>query len=1566
MTLMQTMTFKFMVCMSYCIFYSNTIYNIKTDNYEKYHLYKGAVAMDNYRTQEPYAKHGLYDPRFEHENCGIGAVVNMSGKADHKVVDNALRIVETLEHRAGKDAEGKTGDGVGILLQISHNYFSKAVVKDGISIGGKREYGIGMFFFPQSKTKCQKAMETFEKVLKEENLELLGWRKVPVDPSVLGTKALESMPNIMQAFIKKPDSCEKCIAFDRKLYIARMVFEKREKETYVVSCSSRTIVYKGMFLVNQLRMFYKDLNSPDYRSSIGIVHSRFSTNTNPSWQRSHPNRMMVHNGEINTITGNVDKMLSRESILKSEYINDRMKDIVPILDVSGSDSARLDNTLEFMNMAGVDLPLAVMALIPEPWQHTEMMSREKRAFYQYYATMMEPWDGPASIIFSDGDLLGAVLDRNGLRPSRYYITNDKNGDKYLILSSEVGALDIPVETIVKKERLHPGKMLLVDTVKGELVEDEKIKDFYSKRQPYGEWLDHNLYPLKELKVPNKRPYRNSGEQLERLQRSFGYTYESIHSVMLPMALNGTEPTAAMGVDTPVPALSKKNPPLFDYFKQLFAQVTNPPIDCIRESVITDTTVYLGASGNILQEEEDNCCVLKVKNPVLTNLDLLKIRSAKINGLKTADISMLYTKDTSLHDAIENLYVQADKAHENGAAILILTDWGVDQDHIAIPSLLAVAALETYLVKTRKNTAVSIIVETGEPTEVHHFATLLGFGASAVNPYLALDTLYDMVSNGSIDKEYTEASNAYVKAIISGIVKIASKMGISTIQSYQGSKMFEALGISKSVRDEFFPDTVSRVGGIDLDDISKRVISLHDAAFDPCNLTVNESIESVGSHKSRSGQEEHMYNPQTIHLLQQAAWKDDYDLYKQYSECLNAEDKNLTLRSTLDFKYDDNGGIPIEEVESVESIMHRFKTGAMSYGSISKEAHECMAVAMNRIGGKSNSGEGGEDLERIITSGGAVDKCSAIKQVASGRFGVTSKYLTSAKEIQIKMAQGAKPGEGGHLPAKKVYPWIAKTRHSTPGVALISPPPHHDIYSIEDLAQLIYDLKNANKKARISVKLVSEAGVGTIAAGVAKAGAGVILVSGYDGGTGAAPSSSIHNAGLPWELGLAETHKTLIMNGLRSKVVIETDGKMMTGRDVIIAAMLGAEEYGFATAPLVTMGCVMMRVCNLDTCPVGVATQNPELRKRFKGKPEYIVNFMRFIAQEMREYMAKLGVHTVDELIGRSDLLVQKSFPKGHPANKIDMSDILDNSDMNDKKSIRFCPEDTFDFKLDETIDEKVIIPEMSDALAAKEPKTIELNVSNLNRTLGTLFGAEITRKYYNTLEDDTYVIKCHGSGGQSFGAFIPKGLTLELEGDSNDYFGKGLSGGKLIVYSPAKAKYKADENIIIGNVALFGATSGKAFIAGVAGERFCVRNSGATVVVEGVGDHGCEYMTGGCAVILGKTSKNFAAGMSGGIAYVLDEESDLYTKLNKSLVGFSKVTVSEDIQQLKSLIEEHTSLTGSVRGKEILDNFDEYLPKFKKIIPHEYARMLKSINKFEADGMSHEEAKIEAFYANIK
>ena len=1505
---------------------------------------------------------GLYDPSFEHDNCGIGAIVNIKGTKTHQTVEDALKIVENLEHRAGKDAEGKTGDGVGILLQISHPFFSGVCKELGYDIGDERDYGIGMFFLPQNETDRRMSMKMFEIIAKKEGVTVLGWRMVPVTSGILGSKALDCMPCIMQCFLKRPSRVAKGLAFDRKLYVIRRIFEQSNDNTYVVSLSSRTIVYKGMFLVGQLRNFYNDLQDEAYVSAIALVHSRFSTNTNPSWQRAHPNRYMVHNGEINTIRGNVDKMLAREEKMESEELKNEISKVLPVVDDSGSDSAMMDNVLEFLIMSGMPMALAVMILIPEPWINDKSMSQKKKDFYQYYATMMEPWDGPAAIVFSDGDQLGAVLDRNGLRPSRYIITSDDR----MILTSEMGTLDIDPSIIVKKERLRPGRMLLVDTVKGRVIDDEELKGYYAARQPYGEWLDSNMVQLRDLKIPNVRVPEFTREEMLRLMKNFGYTFEQLRSIVLPMAKTGTEPTAAMGHDTPLAVLSKQHQPLFSYFKQRFAQVTNPPIDSIREEIVTSTNLYIGCAGNILKDTPENCRILRINDPILTDTDLLKIRNMNIEGFKVATVPITYYRSTSLNKAIDRLFIDVDRAHHNGANIIILSDRGVDENRIAIPSLLAVSALNHHLVVTKQRTSMSVILETGEPREVHHFATLLGFGASAVNPYLALDTLYEMTNTGELDKDYSQASKAYIQAVVSGIVKIASKMGISTIQSYQGSKIFEALGIAKSVCEQFFPDTVSRVGGIDLQDISNRSLSLHDAAFDPNGLMTEEEVRSIGTHKARSNQEEHLYNPETIHLLQQATWRDDYNLFKQYTACLNEEHKHVTLRSTLDFRFAEDGGIPLEEVESVESIMRRFKTGAMSYGSISQEAHECMAMAMNRIGGKSNSGEGGEDLERIVTSGSAVDKCSAIKQVASGRFGVTSKYLTSAKEIQIKMAQGAKPGEGGHLPAKKVYPWIAKTRHSTPGVALISPPPHHDIYSIEDLAQLIYDLKNANKRARISVKLVSEAGVGTIAAGVAKAGAGVILISGYDGGTGAAPSSSIHNAGLPWELGLAETHQTLIMNGLRSKVVIETDGKMMTGRDVIIAAMLGAEEYGFATAPLVTMGCVMMRVCNLDTCPAGVATQNPELRKRFKGKPEYIINFMRFIAQEMREYMAKLGIRTMDELIRRSDLLVQRSFSAGSKESKIDMSNILTNPYVGKNVPQHFHPKDAFDFKLAETIDETTIIPAMQEALAKKKKKTLKLNVSNLNRTLGTLFGAEITRKYYNTLEEDTFTLQCKGSGGQSFGAFIPKGLTLELEGDSNDYFGKGLSGGTLVVYPPKDAKFQADENIIIGNVALFGATSGKAFIAGVAGERFCVRNSGATVVVEGVGDHGCEYMTGGCAVILGKTSKNFAAGMSGGIAYVLDEESDLYTKLNKALVGFSKVTHPEDVAQLKELITEHVARTHSVRGQEILDQFDAYLPKFKKIVPHDYAKMLRSIRQFMDQGLPQEEAKIEAFYVNTK
>ncbi|MBO5104905.1 MAG: glutamate synthase large subunit, partial [Ruminococcus sp.] len=1045
--------------------------------------------------------------------------------------------------------------------------------------------------------------------------------------------------------------------------------------------------------------------------------------------------------------------------------------------------------------------------------------------------------------------------------------------------------------------------------------------------------------------------------LVKLQKAFGYSYENIKTSILPMAEKGSEPIASMGSDVPIPPLDKQNIPLFNYFRQLFAQVTNPPFDAIREEIVTDTSVYIGEDGNILEEKPENCHVLKIENPILTSTDMLKIKSMKVKGLKTAVIPITYYIGTPLERAVERLFIDADKAYRDGANILILSDRDVDEYHAPIPSLLAVSALQQHLVSTKKRTAVAMILESAEPREVHHFATLLGYGACAVNPYLAQETIRDLINTGILDKDFYAAETDYNNAVLHGIVKIASKMGISTIQSYQGSKLFEAVGISHEVTEKYFKGTVSRIGGITLDDISRQTEERHSSAFDPLGLSVNNSLESAGSHKLRSGKSSHLYTPETIHLLQQASRTGSYDTYKKYSECLNREDNNLTLRSLLDFNFDENGGIPIDEVESVESICRRFKTGAMSYGSISQEAHECMAIAMNRIGGKSNSGEGGESPERLKS-----DRCSAIKQVASGRFGVTSEYLVSAKEIQIKMAQGAKPGEGGHLPSGKVYPWIAKTRHSTAGVGLISPPPHHDIYSIEDLAQLIYDLKNANENARISVKLVSEAGVGTVAAGVAKAGAQVILISGYDGGTGAAPKSSIYNAGLPWELGLAEAHQTLIMNGLRSRVVIETDGKLMTGRDVLVACLLGAEEFGFATAPLVTMGCVMMRVCNLDTCPMGIATQNPELRTRFKGKPEYIINFMHFVAQELREYMAKLGIRTVNELVGRTDLLRQKNIPDGE---KIDFSQILCNVQTDKKHS--FDSRDVYDFKLDETIDKKVIMKKLNSALKNRTKKTIDINIANTDRALGTLFGAEITRRYgENVLDDDTFTVRCHGSGGQSFGAFIPKGLTLELHGDSNDYFGKGLSGGKLILCPPEKSGFRAEENIIVGNVALYGATSGKAFINGIAGERFCVRNSGAVAVCEGVGDHGCEYMTGGRAVILGKTGKNFAAGMSGGIAYVLDENRDLYMKLNKSLVSLEAVTEKYDILELKEIIEEHATLTGSEKARRILENFSAYIPSFKKIIPHDYAEIRSAVLSLEEKGMSSEQAEIEAFYLITK
>jgi glutamate synthase (ferredoxin) len=1514
----------------------------------KYHQGKAHDAQVNpVRFQQK-----LYDPSFEHDSCGIGAVVNIHGEKTSQTVDDALKIVEKLEHRAGKDASGKTGDGVGILIQIPHLLMKKSAEKDGILLGQERDYGVGVLFLPRDQLKRAQAMKMLEIIVDKEGMDFLGWRKVPTHPEILGDRARDCMPVILQCFVKRPPEVRRGLDFDRKLYVVRRVFEHSNNNTYIPSFSSRTIVYKGMFLVSQLRKFYPDLTDPDCRSALALVHSRFSTNTNPSWERAHPYRYIMHNGEINTIRGNIDRMLAREETMHSSVFSDTDIDkILPVVDPDGSDSAMLDNTLEFLMMNGIDLPQAVMMTLPEPWANERKISRSKRDFYHYYATMMEPWDGPAAVVFSDGDSVGAVLDRNGLRPCRWYLTSDNT----LILSSEVGVLDIPEERIVKKSRLKPGRMLLIDTLRQKIVEDEDMKSYYAHRRPYGEWLDANLIYLKDLPIPNRKVEKSPQELRDRLYKAFGYTYEEVTECMLPMAENGEEPTTAMGVDTPLAVLSEKHQPLFNYFKQLFAQVTNPPIDAIREEIITDTTIYVGTDGNLLEEKPENCRKLQIHNPILTSVDLMKIRYIDQPGFHVATIPILYYKGSPLKNALDRLFVDCDRAYRNGANILILSDRGVDENHAAIPSLLAVSALQHYLVRTKKSTTVSIILESAEPRTVHHFATLLGYGAQAINPYLAHECIEEMASVGLLDKEPSAAINDYNSAILHGIVKIASKMGISTIQSYQCAQIFECVGINHQVIDEYFTNTISRVEGIGLEEIEESVEWNHNQAFDPLGLGFDSRLNSIGDHRLRSGpdKEDHMYSPETILLLQKACQENDPEAFREYARLVDYAEKPHTLRGLLEFQYAEDGGVPLDEVEPASEIVKRFKTGAMSYGSISEEAHECMAEAMNRIGGKSNSGEGGENPARYGT-----DKNSSVKQVASGRFGVTSEYLNSAKEIQIKMAQGAKPGEGGNLPGGKVYPWIAKTRCSTPGVSLISPPPHHDIYSIEDLAELIYDLKNANRDARIAIKLVSEAGVGTIAAGVAKAGAQVVLISGYDGGTGAAPMTSIHNAGLPWELGVAEAHQTLIQNGLRSQVVIEADGKLMTGRDVAIACMLGAEEFGFATAPLVAMGCCMMRVCNLDTCPFGIATQNPKLRKRFHGKPEHVINFMYFVAEGLRQHMARLGIRTVDELIGRSDLLKVRSHMNTHRAETVDLQAVL----QHDRRTgFHFNPENTYDFHLEKTADYRILLKQLGKTLLKKKTGALSLRVSSTDRCFGTLFGSEITKHCGNSLPDDSYVIHCKGGGGQSFGSFIPKGLTLELEGDCNDGFGKGLSGGKLILYPPENAPYEASENIICGNVALYGATGGSAFISGIAGERFCVRNSGASAVVEGVGDHGCEYMTGGRVVVLGPTGKNFAAGMSGGIAYVLDENHNLYLRLNKDQVMTDTLTEKHDIDELRTLIQQHVEATGSKKGKRILAAFKSYIPCFKKIMPIDYDKMLKTIAHFEEKGLSRSQAELEAF-----
>lgn len=1510
-------------------------------------------------------KQGLYDPNFEHDACGIGTIVNIDGKKSHEILSDCLTILEKLKHRGGTGADENTGDGAGVLLNIPHEFFTEELNSKGIVLGNEGDYAVGMMFLPQEDKARYEAENLVKEICKEEGLEVLGWREVPCNPSILGKASVQAMPVIKQVFVKRT-GVKKGKTFERKLYIIRRNIEKRatwiskflNEVFYIASFSSKTIVYKGMLLSTQLREFYKDLEDERVKTSLALVHSRYSTNTFPSWERAHPNRFMIHNGEINTLRGNVNKVYSRETNVKSRVLGKDLTRVLPIINKEGSDSAILDNNLEFLYMNGIDLTRAVMMAIPEPWQKNKNMSKEKKAFYEYNATLMEPWDGPAAIVFTDGEKVGAVLDRNGLRPSRYYITKDRR----LILSSEVGALDVPAEIVEKKDRLRPGRMLIVDTIKKEVIDDEKLKHTYATEHPYDKWLDENLVTLDKINANKNLKIEYDKETRRRLEKTFGYTYEEIKTTILSMAANSAEPLAAMGTDSPIAPLSRKAQPLFNYFKQLFAQVTNPPIDAIREEVVTSSNVYIGAEGNILEDKASNCELLKLQSPIINNDELSKIKSLNKGELKSKVIDIVFDKGTDLEDALEDFFEKAQEAYEKGYTLLILSDRSVSANKIPIPSLLAVSALNQYLVKKGTRTSVGIILESGEPREIHHFATLIGFGASAINPYMAYESLRDLIEDELLENTYEEAVYNYNKAVDKGIIKILSKMGISTIQSYQGAQIFEAVGIGEKVIDKYFTNTVSRIGGIGLEEIQKEAEINHKKGFKDKTYATDFELDSPGNEKLRSGEEkeEHLYNPQTIHKLQVATKSGDYELFKQYSSLINDEEAEITLRGLLEFNYN-SAKIPLDEVEPVSEIVKRFKTGAMSYGSISKEAHEALAIAMNRIGGKSNSGEGGEDSERWTLDENGDSRRSSIKQVASGRFGVTSEYLVNADELQIKLAQGAKPGEGGQLPATKVYPWVAKTRHSTTGVGLISPPPHHDIYSIEDLAQLIYDLKNVNMDARISVKLVSECGVGTVAAGVAKGGADVILISGYDGGTGASPKNSIKNAGLPWELGLAEAHQTLLINELRERVRVEVDGKLMSGRDVAIAALLGAEEFGFATAPLVSLGCVMMRVCNLDTCPVGIATQNEELRKRFTGKPEYVVNFMYFIAQELREIMANLGFRKVDEMIGRTDRLKQKENIHGWKAKNIDLSSVLYTPDKFKGKVVKFNSKKKYNHKLNEVMDEKVFISKCKKAINGEEKIKFEVDITNIDRTLGTILGSEITKVNKDKkLPEDSIVIKCNGGAGQSFASFIPSGLTFEVEGDANDYFGKGLSGGKIIVYPSKKSTFKADENIIIGNVALYGATSGKVFINGIAGERFCVRNSGATAVVEGVGAHGCEYMTGGKVVVLGRTGINFAAGMSGGVAYLYKEDKNFKININEEMILLEELNF-DDEKELKNLIEEHVKATKSIKGNKILNDFEIEKTNFVKIIPKDYKKVLETVEKYTNLGLNEEEALIKTF-----
>jgi glutamate synthase (ferredoxin) len=1545
-------------------------------------------------------KQGLYDPRFEHEACGVGFVVNIKGKKSHPIVQQALQVLRNLQHRGACGSEANTGDGAGILMQVPHAFLEQACREMKFNLPGPGEYGVGMVFLPPHPAERYKCEVLFEEIVATEGLRLLGWRTVPTEHSSLGETAIASEPVVRQVFIARPDGLADDLAFERKLYIIRKLAERGIRAAgiqggnkfYVCSLSAKTMIYKGMLMPDQVEHYYPDLADPSLESALCLVHSRFSTNTFPTWERAHPYRYVAHNGEINTLRGNINWMHARQSLFASELYGDDLKKLLPIVNEDGSDSAMFDNALEFLALSGRSLPHAVMMMIPEPWERHESMDAEKRAFYEYHSCLQEPWDGPASIAFTDGVRIGATLDRNGLRPSRYYVTKDDR----VIMASEVGVLDLPPEMIVQKGRLQPGRMFLIDTELGRIVADEELKAKVAREHPYQVWLDQNHVLLEDLPEP-PHVHEPDHQTVFQRQQAFGYTFEDLRFILGPMASDGVQPLGSMGTDTPLAVLSNKPQLLYNYFKQLFAQVTNPPIDPIREEIITSTETMVGSEGNLLKPTPESCRMIKLEHPLLTNEDLEKLRHVDRTGFKAITLPILFKSRTgfqpvqqpqhqsgeqnvgcadagrqdacptlNLEAALDQLFVAADKAIAGGSNIIILSDRGISAEKAPIPAMLAVSGLHHHLIRQGTRTRVGLVLESGEPREVHHFALLIGYGCSAINPYLAYESLDDLIHEGLLPGlDHKTAVKKYIKAVVKGVVKTMAKMGISTVQSYRGAQIFEAIGLNHNVIDRYFTWTVSRVEGVGLEVLTEEALARHRQAFSdrPVN---NVALDAGGQYQWRSDGEFHLFNPQSIHKLQLACRLGSYERFKEYSALINNQAQNLcTLRGLLEFNWAEKS-VPIEEVEPVEEIVKRFKTGAMSYGSISQETHEALAIAMNRLGGKSNTGEGGEDPERYTWTNERGDsKNSAIKQVASGRFGVTSNYLINAKELQIKMAQGAKPGEGGELPGRKVYPWIAKTRLTTPGVGLISPPPHHDIYSIEDLAQLIHDLKNANRNARVSVKLVAEVGVGTVAAGVAKAHADVVLISGYDGGTGASPLSSIKHSGIPWELGLAETHQTLVLNNLRSRIYVEADGQLKTGRDVAIAALLGAEEFGFATAPLVTLGCLMMRVCHLNTCPVGVATQDPQLRKFFSGSPDHVVNFMRFIAAELREIMAQLGFRTINEMIGRTDKLAPRKAIEHWKAKGLDFTSILQRPEVW-PEVIRYRQIDQ-DHGIQNSLDVTRLLDICEPAIERGERVHADLPIRNVNRVVGTITGSEVTKKWGPAgLPEDTINLKFTGSAGQSFGAFIPKGMTLELEGDANDYLGKGLSGGKIIVYPSKGSTFVAGENIIIGNVAFYGATSGEAFICGMAGERFGVRNSGVNAVVEAIGDHGCEYMTGGRVIVLGRTGRNFAAGMSGGIAYILDETGDFPAHCNQEMVSLEKLKDADEIEMIWKLIQRHQAYTKSDRAAKVLADWKKIVPKFVKVMPKDYQRVLESMKKVKEQGLTGDEAVMAAFEENVR